>query len=177
MLTKINDNHYQLYLLRHGKASSENNCSDFDRSLTDTGLDQAEKIGQWMSTHDLKPDSVLTSPAKRALMTTEIVSRRLTIDPKNIHIAPQMYQANLDTLLKVLAGCSPLNHKVLLVGHNPSLEYLVDYLVSASITHELANDDRLFPATLVCVEMNVDWSQFKPYCAQLLSITHGKFLP
>jgi len=174
-MTKISDNLYQLYVLRHGKASNESEeiCRDFDRSLTDKGVEQAKQIGEWMRAHDLKPDIVLTSPAKRALATTEIVSAKLNIEPQKIHIAKLMYEASLDALLTVLASCSPQHHKVLLVGHNPSFEYLVDYLLSATISHELANNDRIFPATLVHLEMNVDWTQLAPYCAQLVSITHG----
>lgn len=176
-MNKINDEHYHLYVLRHGKASDNELGRDFDRSLTDKGVEQAERVGEWMSIHDLKPDVVLTSPAKRALMTTDIVTEKLNIESQKIQIANPIYNANLDVLLEVLANCPSQSHKVLLVGHNPSLEYLVDYLLSASITHELANDDRLFPATLVHLEMSVDWSQLTPYCAQLVSMTHGKFLP
>jgi len=177
-MTKINDKPYQLYVLRHGKASSagEEICRDFDRPLTDKGIEQAKQIGEWMSVHNIKPDIVLTSPAKRALNTTEIVSAKLNIEPQKIYVEKVMYDAGLDALLTMLANCSPQHQKVLLVGHNPSLEYLVDYLLSASITHELANDDRIFPATLVHLEMNIDWTQLAPYCAQLVSITHGKSL-
>jgi len=175
-MTKINENGYDLFILRHGKASDDVLGRDFERLLTNTGIEQAEKIADWMLAHDLKPDMVLTSPAKRALMTAEIVTEKLSITSPKIQLASQIYDANLDMLLAVLAECSSQAHKVLLVGHNPSLEDLVNYLLSASITHELANDDRLFPATLVHLEMKVDWSELTPYCAQLVSITHGKFL-
>ena len=177
MMNKINENRYHLFVLRHGKASDGELSGDFDRSLTVTGVEQAKQIGEWMNVHDLKPDVVFSSPAKRALMTTEIVAGKLNIEPQKIHLTSKIYEADLDALLEVLASCSAKNRKVLLVGHNPSLEYLIDYLLSASITHELANDARLFPATLVHIEMNIDWSQLVAYCAQLVSITHGKFLP
>lgn len=176
-MNKINENRYQLFVLRHGKASDGERGRDFDRSLTDIGVEQAKRIGKWMNANNLKPDFVFSSPAKRALMTTEIVAEALSIEPQKIHLASQIYEADLDALLGVLASCPAQSHKVLMVGHNPSLEYLVDYLLSASITHELANDARLFPATLVHIEMNIDWSHLVAYCAQLVSITHGKFLP
>ena len=167
----------QLLVLRHGKAADQGLGRDFDRSLTDTGIEQAEKIGEWMSSHDLKPDFVLTSPAKRTLMTTQIVTEKLNVEPQNIHLVSEIYEADLDTLLEILASCPPQNHNVLLVGHNPSLEYLVDCLLAESIIREETYDDRLLPATLVHIEMNSDWSQLTPHCAQLVAITHGKFLP
>lgn len=176
-MTKHKENRYHLFVLRHGKASDEMLGRDFDRLLTDKGIKQAEKIGQWMISHDLKPDYVVTSPAKRALMTTDIVTRKLKVEPQKIHIASQLYNADLNALLEVLANCPSQNHKVLLVGHNPSLEYLVDCLLSEPITSVVENDDRMLPATLVHLEMNIDWSQLTPHCAELLSISHGKFLP
>jgi phosphohistidine phosphatase len=176
-MKEIKDNRYQLFILRHGKATDEVLGRDFERSLTDKGIRQAEKIGEWMSNHDLIPDFVLTSPAYRAMMTTEIVTGKLNIEPQKIHIDSQIYEADLATLLMMLANCPPQNRKVLLVGHNPSLEYLVDHLVLKSITREAANDDHLSPATLVHLEMNSDWSQLTSHCAQLVSICHGKFLP
>ena len=171
-MNKMND----LFVLRHGKATNAEFAQDFERVLTDTGIEQAEKIGDWMFANNLNPDRVLTSSAKRALMTTRIVTEKLNVAPEKVQLASEIYNANLDVLLEVLANSSAQDRKILLVGHNPSLENLVDYLLSATITHELENDGRLFPASLVHLEMNVDWSQLSPYCAQLVSITHGKFL-
>jgi phosphohistidine phosphatase len=176
-MTKSEDNRYQLFVLRHGKASDEMFGRDFDRSLTDKGIKQAEKIGEWMSSQSLKPDFVITSPAKRALMTTQLVTRKLNVEPQNIQVASQIYDADLDALLEVLANCPSSNHNVLLVGHNPSLEYLVDCLLSKPITSVVTNDDRMLPATLVHLEMNISWSQLTANCAKLVSISHGKFLP
>ncbi len=175
-MSEDNDYRYHLFVLRHGKASSDTLGRDFERTLTDKGVEQAEKIGDWMYNHDLIPDFVLTSPATRALMTSNIVSKKLNIKQANRQVFSQIYEANLDTLLKVLNNCPLKNHKVLLVGHNPTLEYLVDYLLPASITLGLKNDDRLFPATLAHIKMNVPWSQLAPNCAEGVSITHGKLL-
>ena len=90
MMNKINENRYHLFVLRHGKASDGELSGDFDRSLTVTGVEQAKQIGEWMNVHDLKPDVVFSSPAKRALMTTEIVAGKLNIEPQKIHLTRYM---------------------------------------------------------------------------------------
>jgi phosphohistidine phosphatase len=175
-MTKSNDNGYQLFILRHGKASTNDPCRDFDRQLTQKGINQVEQIGMWMKDHDLKPDIIITSPAKRTFMTTDIVSKVLSVKEQNIYIDSQIYGADLVSLLKVLANCSLKAHKILLVGHNPSLENLVEFLLPSHITRKHANHDRLFPVTLVHIEMKRDWSHLTLHCAQLKSFIHGKSL-
>lgn len=175
-MAKSNENGYQLFILRHGQASTNKPCRDFERELTQKGESQAVQIGKWLTAHDLNPDFMITSPAKRALMTADIVSKTLNIEPQNSHIDSQIYEADLDDLLKVLARCSSKNHKILLVGHNPSLEYLIEFLLSERISSEQTIGYGIMPATLVHLEMNVDWTHLMQHCAQLISITHGKFL-
>jgi phosphohistidine phosphatase len=175
-MTKTNDNQYQLFVLRHGKAADGELGRDFDRILTDTGIVQAEKIANWLDEQNIKPDVVLTSPAKRTLMTAKIVINTLNIESQKIRVVDQIYQANLSALLKVIASC-PIQHKtLLLVGHNPALEDLVEYLLSPSLMTELQSTDRIYPATLVHLEMKLDWSQLTVNCAQSVAMTHGKFL-
>lgn len=175
-MTKSNHQRFQLSVLRHGKASWKEPCRDFDRPLTDKGIHQVEEIAKWMIAHELKPDFIITSPAKRTLMTTNIVSKALKFEQQKIQIDSQIYEANLERLLKVLARCPSKSNHILLVGHNPSLENLVEFLLSSPITTVQAHDERLLPATLVSMTINVAWAELTPGCAELLSITHGKFL-
>lgn len=172
----FNDDGYQLLILRHGKASTDQACQDFDRLLSQKGIEQTEHIGKWMRAQDLKPDWLVTSPAKRALMTADIVSKMLNIASQDTHIDSDVYGADLDGLFKVLASCSPKKHNILLIGHNPLLEYLIEFLLPEAMSKEQKDDLRMLPATLVHIEMNVDWTHLERHCAHLISITHGKFL-
>ncbi|HEC59399.1 hypothetical protein LCGC14_0799950 [marine sediment metagenome] len=176
-MNKTNDNQYQLFVLRHGKAADGQWGRDFDRELTDTGILQAEKIANYLEEHGVNLDVVLISPAKRTLMTAEIVISKLEIESQKIRVVDQIYQANLDALLKVIASC-PMQHRtLLLVGHNPALEDLVEYLLPTALMAELQSDDRIYPATLVHLEMKLDWSRLTVNSAQAVSMIHGKFLP
>lgn len=176
-MDKTDDNRHHLFVLRHGKASDGVIDRDFERLLNNTGIEQAEKIADWLIYHNIQPDIVLTSPAKRTLMTTEIVTKKLKIESQKVRIVSQIYQANLNTLLKAIASCPTQHRTLLLIAHNPGLEDLVDYLLSPSLTNTLENDYRIFPATLIKLELDVDWFHLEKSCAQSVAITHGKFLP
>jgi len=159
----------ELLLLRHGKSSWESIESDFGRSLTEQGQLHVERIAVYLQQNKLIPDFILSSPAKRALHTATIVCHSLGIDPDTIHTDSQIYNARLEDILSAISQCPQQSHRVLLIGHNPSLEELVDVLVPNSNEH-------LSPATLVQLSTDNGWQQLQTSCARLISITHGKSL-
>ena len=56
-----------LLLLRHAKSSwADDRLSDFDRPLNDRGREDAPRMGKLLRQHDLVPDLIIASPAKRA---------------------------------------------------------------------------------------------------------------
>lgn len=73
----------QLYLIRH--AQSYNNALPEeerveDPGLTDLGHQQAEHLGEWISS--LKLTRLITSPFRRTLMTTEPIRRATSLIPE-----------------------------------------------------------------------------------------------
>lgn len=73
----------QLYLIRH--AQSQNNAlPEEDRvedpGLTELGQQQAEHLGEWIST--LKLTRLITSPFRRTLLTTEPIRRATSLIPE-----------------------------------------------------------------------------------------------
>ena len=78
-------------------------------------------------------------------------------------------------MLDALSRCPSDAETVLLVGHNPGLEELVQHLVGDDL--EPPGDGKLMPtATLVRLEMPGDWRRLDQGCAQLISITRPKGL-
>ena len=67
-----------LFLVRHAK-SSRNDAAmpDKDRPLNDRGKRDAPKMGERLAKRDVKPDLILSSPARRALRTAEIIAKKL----------------------------------------------------------------------------------------------------
>ena len=69
---------------------------------------------------DVKPDLILSSPARRALTTAEIIARRLDYKLKNIVVDDRMYAVDSLTLLDGIRKLGDKAKRVMLFGHNQS---------------------------------------------------------
>ena len=117
-----------LLLLRHAKSSRDDTAlRDFDRPLNDRGKDDAKLIGRFIRESSITPDLVISSPAKRATKTTELVLKSAGL---NINVAfdERIYEADVHRLLAVVSQIEPAASVVMLVGHNPGFEDLVEVL-------------------------------------------------
>ena len=113
-----------LFLLRHAKAvSSGDSLRDFDRSLSDQGRKQAERIGKYLKEQNIGLDLVLSSTALRARETTELVLTAAECISQ-VRYDQRMYEASRQQLLEVVSEIEEDKNQVLLVGHNPGLEEL-----------------------------------------------------
>lgn len=118
-----------LLLMRHAKSDwSHHAAADFDRTLTDRGRKDAKKMGAWLRKKKLVPDLIVSSPAARAERTALIVCKETGFDPAEINWDKRIYEASREDLLKVVAGRAQDSGCVLLIGHNPGLEEILDYL-------------------------------------------------
>jgi phosphohistidine phosphatase len=160
-----------LVILRHAKSSWKSDAeSDFDRPLAKRGKQDAAKAGKWLKHQKLIPDLILSSPAERARRTLLKVCRELPFDADEIRWIPEIYDASLNDLVKVLKACPDKAKTVLMVGHNPGLEYLLEYLCREPLP--LAEDSKLLTAgCLAHLEVSAKWSATTRSIARLVSIT------
>jgi phosphohistidine phosphatase len=166
-----------LLLLRHGKSDWDAGVAeDFQRPLARRGKKDARRMGQWMHRERLTPDHVVSSPAVRAQETSILVCKEAGIRKKDIHFDRRVYEADVHTLLAVLADC-PANRKdILLVGHNPGLEELLAWLCGEETV--VPEDGKPMPtATLACLKLPEDWLRLEYGCARLISLTRPRSLP
>jgi phosphohistidine phosphatase len=166
----------ELLLLRHGKSDWSVGGDDFHRPLKDRGKRAAQRIGVWIAQQKWVPDMVVTSPAERALVTAEKACKAMGNSARGILSDERLYGAGLDELLEVLAELPPDPGRVMLVGHNPGLEELLEWLTIDRIP--LPEDGKLLPtATLARLQMPADWRALIAGCARLESITRPGSLP
>ncbi|GAB4259756.1 MAG: hypothetical protein Kow0065_09830 [Methylomicrobium sp.] len=163
-----------LLLLRHGKSDWSVAVDDFDRPLKKRGKKAATRIGKWLRAQSLTPDSIVSSPAVRAKSTAEKVADQLDIDRSAIRFDERLYQADLNTMRTVLSSCCSGASVVLIVGHNPDLETLLNFLVDGIETPE--DGKLLATATLAVLTMPDDWTSLSENCARLESITRAAWL-
>jgi len=123
-----------LFILRHAKSSwKDDSLQDFDRPLNGRGRKGAELIGTLIRNKKLMPDLVLSSPAVRARETIEIVMKTAKLSAE-LRYDQRIYEASPLRLLEVISQIEEDKNRVLLVGHNPGLEELLQVL-TGSVEH------------------------------------------
>ena len=163
----------ELILLRHGKSDWSRDLADFDRPLKERGFNESTKIGLWLRENSLVPDSVLSSPAKRAKQTALQVCEAVGFPQENIIWQEDIYMANVRDLINVIGRITPSAHRLMLVGHNPGLEDLLFYLCKAP---EILEDKVLPTATLARVLFESEWVKLASQSCQLKEIIRGRKL-
>lgn len=125
-----------LFLVRHAKADKKGDPAlpDRERPLTERGRNDAPKMGRRLAKRGVKPDLILSSPAKRALVTAEAIARTLDYELEDIMTNDELYVSQADDLLDIIHGLDDKLEDVMLVGHNPAFDELAHRL-SRKITH------------------------------------------
>jgi phosphohistidine phosphatase len=108
--------------MRHGNAQwKDPQISDFDRPLNRRGLSEAEAMGRRLMELQLVPTILLTSTARRAAQTAEIVARELGVSARNVRNEESLYLAPAEDILQIIQSTGPRIPHVLIVGHNPGI--------------------------------------------------------
>ena len=121
--------HHRLIIMRHAKSDwSTDAKTDFDRPLRKRGRKSAASIATWLKKNNIVPDVITCSPAKRAKDTALIVCKNLEIPSSIIKYDERIYESSLAELLDVVTDFGRDAVNFLLVGHNPGLDDLLNYL-------------------------------------------------
>lgn len=157
-----------LLLLRHAKSSWEDrSLSDHDRPLNERGERDAPRMGQLLRDEGLWPDLILSSTARRARRTAELMvadpDDDTPDDDTEIRYLSELYLADPADCLAAVRRVGGEAQCVLVVGHNPGLEMLLQ-----SLTDEW---HRLPTAALARVELAIDaWKDLEPRGGELAGL-------
>jgi len=165
----------ELLILRHAKSSWEAGvATDFDRPLSSRGLRTAPRVGRWLAGRDLAPDFVFVSPAQRTRQTLELLVDALGSEPE-VRVEERIYEASLGELITLLGERPGDFRRVLLLGHNPGLAMLVDYLARNGLPEAPGGTE--FPtAALAHLDMPDDWSDLQRGDAELMEMLRPREL-
>lgn len=165
----------ELLILRHGKSDWSADCDDFNRPLIERGKRGAELLGVWLRNQNLAPDFILSSPAVRAIETARKCCKAMGFSDRHIYQDSRIYAANSATLKAILNECPHQAQRVMLVGHNPGLEHLLEDLVRQAIIEP--EDGKLLPtATVAHLTLAEHWSQTCSAGGQLNNIIRASSL-
>jgi len=159
-----------LMILRHAKAEpSEEGQSDRDRPLAPRGEKDAPRIGRWLKEQQLTPDLIVSSSAVRAEATAGLVAQACGYE-KPIDLRNELYLATPATYVQVIRELGDDANRILVVGHNPTLDELL-YLLCG-------NHDGFPTGGLAVVQLDVaSWEEVRlPTQHKLTQFVRGKEL-
>ena len=117
-----------LLVLRHAKSSSKDpTLDDHERPLNKRGRRDGPRMGELVRQYRLIPDMVISSDAVRARLTAEAEAEAARYAGE-ILLDQHLYMASLADILSVLRAVRGNAETVMIVGHNPGLEQLVEQL-------------------------------------------------
>lgn len=143
-----------LLLLRHAKSSwDDDNLPDHDRPLNERGRRDAPRIGKILRREDLIPDLIISSTAVRAVATAKKVASAASFEGEIRH-AEKLYLAEPGEYIALARQVPDEIGTLLLVGHNPGIEGLVQWLTG--------QDERMPTAALACIRLPIAaWKELR----------------
>ncbi|AWW29791.1 histidine phosphatase family protein [Echinicola strongylocentroti] len=115
-----------LIIYRHAKSSWEDPyLDDHLRPLAERGLRDAPRMAQRLKKGGISPDHFLSSDAERAKATAYITAENLHFPKNEIVLAPVLYHASANTILKTIQNIPNHKHTALVFGHNPGFNELI----------------------------------------------------
>lgn len=142
-----------LLLLRHAKSSWDDaNLSDYERPLNNRGKQNASTMGNFLKKQNLVPDLIISSTAKRANKTADIIAKKSGYD-KKIFESKVLYGATADDYANVIHDINNEYKTVLLVGHNPTIEEVLERIIGERYIMKTCS--------LAYIDLSIDsWKQF-----------------
>jgi phosphohistidine phosphatase len=117
-----------LLVLRHAKSSwSDPARDDHERPLNKRGRRDGPRMGELVREYGLIPDVVISSDAVRARLTARAVAEKARYGGE-ILLDRRLYLGSPADILSLLRTVRENAQTVMIVGHNPGLEELVERL-------------------------------------------------
>ena len=159
-----------IYILRHAKSSWDNsNLSDFERPLAERGISDAKKMSKFLKDMNIKIDKVLCSNAIRAKETFDLTADGFNFEIDKATYLDKLYFGDTTTIIQDLKEMDESLNNILIVGHNPTLHYLVEILTNESI-------NRFTTCNLATISHDGEWVSLNSQQCSLKSLIRPKEL-
>jgi phosphohistidine phosphatase len=151
-----------IYLVRHAKSSWKYpNLDDFERPLNKRGRKNAPFMGKVLKKLKVAPDLVISSPANRAATTARIIAAAINYPLENIRYSEAIYEFSENTLIHVVKQIDNTVNMAMLVGHNPAINGLANYIGDQPIGN-------IPTCGVFCAELNISsWKKISEHCGKL----------
>ncbi len=120
----------RLTLMRHADAQwKDPEVDDFARPLNRRGHSEAESMARRLTELGFIPELIITSSARRAGQTAEIISHELSLLPRTIRYEEALYLGGAREILKLVGTIGPRVSHLMIIGHNPGISEAAHLLV------------------------------------------------
>ena len=138
----------RLLIMRHAKSSwKEPDVTDHERPLKKRGKDDAHRMGKLLRSKKIVPEMIICSTAQRSRETAELLAESMKFKEAIIY-SDALYMAEPSDILAEIAHHATKQKTVMVIGHNPGSEALlqiltgkVESLPTASIAYVTAKID------------------------------------
>jgi phosphohistidine phosphatase len=162
-----------LYLARHAKSDwNTPTLSDFDRPLNQRGLNDAKRMGERLAKLDWIPQRILCSPAERAKQTGELFCQYAKISRDVMNWKKEIYACNASMLLKLISSVPESVNSLMLIGHNPAIEWLL--LDLCSDVPAKASGKIVTTANIAKISLSEHWDNLQGNGGQLVDLLRPK---
>lgn len=120
----------RLILIRHAKTETYSaSGSDRDRNLTARGINDAQKMAEYLQSINIQPDNIIASDANRAAQTTNIFAEQFNVDNSTIIWQQNLYLCPPSVIEDTIAisGLTDSCNTLFVIAHNSGIsEYAFD---------------------------------------------------
>lgn len=121
----------ELILIRHAKSDWSNPLlDDFERPLNKRGSKNAPFMAKILKKEIQKPDLIISSPSFRTKLTLDYFLKEFEYKGEVI-FEKSIYEAPFENLLKVIKNIDNKYKTIFLIGHNPGLNDLANFLLGS----------------------------------------------
>jgi len=118
----------RLLIMRHAKSSwKDSDLTDHERPLKKRGKNDAHQMGKLLKSKKIVPDMIICSTAERAKETAELLAEAMKYKNEIIY-SDALYMAEPMDILNEIASHASKEKTVMVIGHNPGSEALVQIL-------------------------------------------------
>ena len=123
----------KILFIRHAKSNySANFVNDHERTLNNVGERDAAIMGKRLKKMNLFPDLFISSSAKRAFSTSEIIKRILSIESETM-INMSIYSDGLNGIINMIKSVSDEITFLAIFGHKPTMHIIANQINNTSI--------------------------------------------
>ena len=147
-----------IFFLRHAKSSWDDfGLKDFDRPLSTRGIQDADLMGNYFKSKKITLEKILSSPSKR---TKDTLNHFFTKKVPQIDYIDSIYHAQVEDILDLISGLEAECKSIMVVGHNPSMHLISEYLSGNFIEK--------YPTCGLCwLTITDNWEEIKQGCGTL----------